>query len=129
MPRPKLPWFRFYVETIWDPKLRRLPPAQRWLWPTMEALARASPVPGHLLITAAGDEVEPLTEADLVDAAAMPVADVRAALKAFHRMGMVHTDEVSGCFVVTKFAQRQFESDDVTVRTQRHRSNGSAEAT
>ena len=125
MPRPKRPWFRFYVEAIYDPKLRRLPPGQRWLWPTVMALARQSPVPGHLLISAADEEVEALTEADLVDAAAMTTKEVKAALAAFYRLGMMHTDDELDCMVVTKFNSRQFESDDVTERTRRHRAQKS----
>lgn len=122
MARPQRPWFRFYVETIYDPKLRRLPPGQRWLWPTVLAFARQSPVPGHLLITAAEDEVEAITEADLVDAAAMKLGEVRAAMKSFHRMGMLTTDLELGCDVVAKWGERQFESDEVAQRTRRHRS-------
>ncbi|MCL6443142.1 MAG: hypothetical protein K6T83_06760 [Alicyclobacillus sp.] len=35
-------WFRFYTEAISDTKIRRLPPAQRWLWVVMLSLARKS---------------------------------------------------------------------------------------
>lgn len=122
MARPVRPWFRFYVEAINDPKLRRLPPAWRWLWPTAMSLARQSPIPGKLLITAADELVEPLTFEDLVDAAAMPSKDVKLALAEFYRLGMMHDDAELGCMVVTKFGVRQFESDEVTKRTRKHRS-------
>lgn len=72
-------WFRWYNETISDRKLRRLPTAQRWLWVAVLTLARQSPEPGRLLLS----ESVPVTEDDLVDAAAIDMEDVRAGLVAF----------------------------------------------
>jgi hypothetical protein len=121
MPRPRRPWFRLYVEMIHDAKLRRLPVAQRWLWVVVLAMARQSPVPGHLLIAVADDEVDPVTAEDLADAAAVKVAEVRAGLKAFRRMGMLTRDEELCCDVVARWNDRQFETDEVAERTRRHR--------
>lgn len=114
----KQPWFRFYVEAVRDRKLRRLPPAQRWLWVTVLALARQSPEPGRLLL-AAGDE--PVGVDDLVDEAAVRAADVRAGMAAFERARMVERDD-AGVWVVVNWSERQFESDNTTARTAKHRS-------
>jgi hypothetical protein len=54
-----LSWFKFYVEAIDDQKLWCRPPAERWLWTVLMAMARRSPEPGVLLIgpgVAATDE-------------------------------------------------------------------------
>lgn len=122
MPRPRRPWFRFYVEAIHDRKLRRLPPAQRWLWVVVMAVARQSPISGRLLLVCDENGMEPVTEEDLVDLAAIKPVDVRAGMEAFRRMGMVAKDPDLGCEVVVHFNDRQFESDDVTLRTRKHRS-------
>ena len=63
MPRPARPWFRFYVEALSDRKLRRLTPAQRWLWVAVLGAARQSPIPGHLMVS----EREPMDAHDLAD--------------------------------------------------------------
>lgn len=119
MPRPKRPWFRFYVEAIHDRKLRRLVPAHRWLWVVVLAMARQSPDPGVLLMTSA-DGGEPLTEHDLIDAAALKPAEVRKGMREFERLGMVVN--AGGVWSVSKWSERQPESDDVTKRTAKHRS-------
>ena len=46
MPRVARPWFRFYVEAMRDPKMRRLSPAERWLWVAVLAACRESWIPG-----------------------------------------------------------------------------------
>lgn len=122
MARPRRPWFRFYVEAVHDRKLRRLPPAQRWLWVVVLAVARESPVAGSLLLRCDDSGVEPISEADLVDTAALKPADVKAGMAAFRQMGMLRTDPNLGCDVVAKWTERQYESDDVTTRTRKHRS-------
>lgn len=118
MPRAARPWFRFYVETMSDRKLRRLPLDQRWIWCAVLSAARQSPIPGHLMVS----EREPLEDDELADIAGAPVKVVRAALPRFEASGMIHRHPESGCWVVTNFAVRQFESDNVTERTRKHRS-------
>lgn len=118
MARPSRPWFRFYVEALSDRKLRRLTPAQRWLWVAVLGAARQSCIPGLLLVS----EREPMDAADLADIAAMTVKEVAAALPRFEAAGMIHLDDGLGCWAVTAWHERQFESDDVTARTTKHRS-------
>lgn len=115
MPRRPLPWFRFYVEALHDPKLRRMTPARRWVWVAVLAAARKSCEPGVLLVS----ESEPMDAADLADLAGMPVRDVRLALDQMERSGMIHRN--GEAWHVTHWHDRQFESDDVTGRTRRHR--------
>lgn len=117
MPRPQRPWFRFYVEAVHDRKLRRLPAAQRWVWVVVLAAARESHRPGVLLVA----EGQPLDEHDLADKAAVPVRDVCRALDAFTAAGMLDRDD-AGAYRVCKWGERQFETDNVTERTRRHRS-------
>jgi hypothetical protein len=115
MPRPVRPWFRFYVEAFADRKIRRLTPAQRWLWVAILGAARESPRPGLLLVT---DDIA-MTEQELADYAGVPVRDVRTALPLMEKLGMV--DQSGDCIMVPNFSARQFESDNVTARTRKHR--------
>lgn len=119
MPRPKRPWFRFYVEATRDTKLRRLTPAQRWLWVSVLAAARESCIPGWLMLS---DRMA-LTDGDLADIAGMRERDVRDGLDAMEKLGLIEADPHLKAWCVPKFAERQFESDDVTARTAKHRSN------
>lgn len=115
MAPPKRPWFRFYTEALTDPKLRRLTPAQRWLWVAVLGAARQSPTPGWLLLT----EEEPLSARDLSDLAGVAVKATKDGLAAMERLGLVeHSD---GIWRVCKWDDRQFESDDTTKRTAKHR--------
>ena len=118
MPRPRRPWFRFYVEALHDPKLRRMTPARRWAWVAVLAAARSSCRPGVLLVS----ERQPMDDHDIADLAAMPVREVRKALEAMEAAGMIHRGE-GGAWHVSRWADRQFESDDITERTRKHRSN------
>lgn len=118
MPRPSRPWFRFYVEAVWDRKLRRLTPAQRWLWVVVLAFARQSPRPGVLLV----HDTEPVQPADLADASGLSARQVTAAMGRMVGLGMVTVTE-AGHWSVTKWSERQYESDVSTERTRKHRSN------
>lgn len=120
MPRPKRPWFRFYVEAPRDPKIRRLTPAQRWVWVCVLSAARESCIPGWLMLS----ERMALTDGDLADVAGMKERDVSVGLKAMEELGLIEMDPDLKAWCVPKFAERQFESDDVTARTAKHRSNG-----
>lgn len=117
MARTPKPWFRFYVETVDDEKLTRHPPAVCWLWTVLMALARKSPTPGRLLIS----EGTPHTADTLSTKSRVPVRQVRAAIAEFVRDSMLHLD--GDTWVLTNFGPRQFESDNSTERTRKHRSN------
>lgn len=117
MPRPQRPWFRFYVETIYDRKLRAISPEQRWLWVAILCITRASDLHASCMIGARA-----ATIADFADAAALTSRTVRRGIKYFIEQGMLVRDETHDCLVVCHWADRQFESDDVTERTRRHRS-------
>lgn len=114
-PRQKQPWFRFYTEAVYDRKLQRLTPAQRWVWVTVLALAKESPRPGYLLIESAVADAR-----DIASTADVRVRDAESALAAFVERGML--SRVDGVWHVTNWDKRQFKSDDVTERTSRHRS-------
>lgn len=105
-----LNWFRFYTEAVSDPKLRRLPPAQRWLWVGVLTLARTSPEPGRLVI---GGNVA-ATLQDVSDIAAIPMQDVEAGMAAFEAQGMVARE--GDVWVVVNWGKRQYESDNTTKR-------------
>jgi hypothetical protein len=108
-------WFRLYNETIYDRKLRRLPPAQRWLWVAVLTVSRQSPEPGRLLLA----EGVAVTVEDLEDAAAIPASDVESGLQAFMQAGMLHLED--DVWVVTNWGVRQRESDDVKQRVRAYR--------
>lgn len=117
MPRPARPWFRFYVEALGDRKIRRFTPAQRWLWVAILGCARSSPVPGTLLVS--GESA--VDDHDLADIAGMPARDVARAMPLFESAGMIQRT-ATGAWVVVKWNERQYESDDITERTRKHRS-------
>lgn len=119
MAPPKRPWFRWYVEMPTDVKIRRLAPAERWLWSCVLGRARMSPVPGVLLIT----ETVPMTVAEIADYAGMRERDVKVGLEKMDQLGLVR-ERGDGAWVVPKWDARQPESDDVTARTRKHRSKG-----
>lgn len=116
MPRPSRPWFRFYVEAMQDPKMRGLIPSHRWLWVALLGMARSSCSPGRLLVA----EGMPYTEAEMADYAALRAGEVRSGLRELERRRMVTNDD--GTWVVTRWEERQYESDNSTMRTAKHRS-------
>ena len=70
-------------------KLRRLPVAQRWVYVAgVLALASQSPIRGALLIT----DSEPATEEDVAQEATVRLAEARAAMESFRRLGMLERD-------------------------------------
>ncbi|MDQ2727532.1 MAG: phage replisome organizer N-terminal domain-containing protein [Actinomycetota bacterium] len=119
MPRPQRPWFRLYVEATSDRKLRRVTPAQRWLWVCVLAAARQSPTGGVLLIA----EGQPMDATDIADVAALAVKEVELALPLFATSRMLDWDTELDAWHVTNWDARQFESDKTTERTRRHRRN------
>jgi hypothetical protein len=116
--RPQRPWFRVYVEMIRDKKLRRLTPAQCWLWVVIMACARESPRPGYLMLS----EKVPLSWQDVADAAGMRARDVTAGVEVMSSLEMIELDPDSGAWFLPRWNDRQFESDDVTSRTRKNRS-------
>jgi hypothetical protein len=115
MPRAPRPWFRFYVETFPDRKIRRLKPAERWVWAAVLGAARESREPGRLMIAGG----LPMTVAELADYADVPLRLASKALARMVELGLVVID--GGVITAPKFTQRQYESDNVTARTQKHR--------
>lgn len=114
----KQPWFRFYVEAVGDLKLARLTPAQKWLWVVVLAAAKQSAVEGWLLLS----ERVAMTTADLARMADMRERDVAAAVEAMEALGLIEFDSDIGAWRVVAWSRRQYESDNVTDRTRKHRS-------
>lgn len=119
MPKPRRPWFRFYVEAMHDTKIRTLSTTHRWLWVVVLGAARQSPRPGYLMVT----ESLAMSELTLSDFGAMRVQDVRRGMELLRELGMVEREGESGVWFVPRWSDRQFETDDVTERTRKHRSN------
>lgn len=115
-PKPK-PWFRFYVEAINDRKLRRLKPEHRWLFVACIAAARQSPEPGVLLV---GPD-DPMDMDDLVDFAHMNRRQVETGVDALKGAGVLAVCDHADAWFLPAWNKRQFESDDTTKRTAKHR--------
>jgi len=113
--RKPQPWFRFYVETFGDRKIRRLPLAQRWVWAAVLGAARESPEPGRLYIAPG----VPMTVKELAEYADAPLGTTRKALEEMGKLGMVTID--GEVIVAANWNKRQFESDNVTERVRDHR--------
>lgn len=62
-----------------------------------------------------------MTLADLADAAAIPPKLVRQGFDLLEEIGLIEVSE-SGAWSVVRWKERQFESDDVSLRTAKHRS-------
>lgn len=118
MSRKQMPWFRWYVEAFSDLKLRRLTPAQRWLFAAVCGAARQSPIAGVLMVS----EREPMGYADLASFAGMTVRDVERAMPLFEAAELVVVDPNLGAWRVKAWQGRQYDSDDVTRRVRKHRS-------
>ena len=121
MARTPKPWYRFYTEAISDRKLRRMSPAARWVWVAALSAARESPQPGRLLLA----EGEPMTVSDLADYAGALKKNGHEMVTVALRLQMLHYDGET--LVVTHWGDRQFEADNVTARTQRHRDKAKRE--
>lgn len=119
MARPARPWFRFYVEAMSDPKMRRLSPAQKWLWVAVLAASRQSCMPGFLMVS----ERVPYSWADLADYAGMKLREVERGTDLLTELGMIEFDPDLGAWCVPKWNDRQYESDSSTERTAKHRHN------
>lgn len=117
MPRPSRPWFRFYVEAVHDRKLRRLKPEYRWLFVACLAAARQSCEPGVLLV----GHNDPMGIADLADFAGMSSKETAAGMAALVTVGVIDWDVEDDVYSVPAWGDRQYESDDVTARTRKHR--------
>lgn len=114
----KLPWLRLYTETTKDPKIRRRPVAERWVWIGILILAAESPVRGTLLI----DDGTAVTDRDIADEANVPLPTVRKCLGSFMDSGMISVDLDAGAWTVTKWAERQPVSDsNAADRQRKHR--------
>lgn len=108
-------WLRLYTEIRNDRKLRRLSPAQRWLWVVILTIAKESPEPGSLLLS----EGVPVTVEDLADDAAIPVDEVQQGIEAFITQKML--EQIDGVWRLVNWDKRQFSSDSSTERVRRHR--------
>ena len=117
MPRKPKPWFRFYVEAVHDRKLRRLKPETRWLFVACLAAARQSPRPGWLLV----GEDDPMDLDDLADFAHMTPKQVERGTVDLTRAGVLAFDASCEAWYLPSWGERQYESDDVTARTRKHR--------
>lgn len=115
MPRSARPWFRVYTEMFSDPKLTPLSPERRWLWVAVLAAACESPRRGYL------DRAYklPMSRTDLAHFAHVDARTVARGMQAFVDLQMVDIDDETGAWFVVNWANRQFESDDVTTRTRR----------
>jgi hypothetical protein len=111
-------WLRLYTEITRDRKLRRLPPAYRWVWIAIMCIAKESPKPGRLLLSCN----LPATAEDIADEAAVDLETVLQALEIFKKLewNMIHEEE--GILVLTNWEKRNsFKSDSSTERVRRHR--------
>lgn len=106
----KLPWFCFYVEDFGARWVRRLTPAERWVWAAIQGAARQSPVPGVALLT----ETEPMTIEDIADFAALKEREVKVALEKLDQLDQVY-QRTDGAYVVANW-ERQLDAEEQSAR-------------
>jgi len=112
-----------------DRKIRRLTPAQRWIWVAILCAAGESPERGRLVVV----HGVPMTAAELADYADVRTQDVNKAVRLMIKLGMLEDQTTAEAraeldpsqtpaIVVLNWSQRQYESDNVTARTRKLRS-------
>jgi hypothetical protein len=121
-------WFRKYNDTPDDEKIElvAMKSGQPWavvyaLWDILLCMASKTDAGGWLLI--AGQPMEALI---LARKAHLELATVEMLLQHFMDLGMVEQRE-DGAFFLSKFAERQYESDISTPRVQKFRAKQVAE--
>lgn len=129
MPRRRMPWVRLYVEVVRDRALRRVDAEVRWVWVTILCIAGESPVRGVLLVADGDKEPVVVTAADLQDEAKVRAKAVREGIDYFTQLGWISADGPAGAWRVTGWGRRNFESDNVTARTAKHRAQSNPEPT
>ena len=98
------PWFRAYSEMLHDPKIRRMTPAQRWVWVGLLCLASDSAERGTLeLAPGIAYEYEDLALA--VDA---EQEDVERCLETATQMSMVRVD--GSKLIIVNWDKRQYDN-------------------
>ncbi len=111
----QLLWLRLWTDITNDPKIRRIPPAQRWAWIAILVLSKKSPIPGMLLVS----EGVPVTVADIADEARISEQEAEQAIQSFLEQNMLTAE--NGVYIVLHWKLRQFESDSSTERVRRLR--------
>ena len=95
----RAPWFRFYSEVLYDPKIHRLPIATRWRWVELLCLANDQPERGCL----------PSLE-DVAYALRMTVEKTQELLETLEQSGLLDRQD-EGCLHPHNWDGRQFASD------------------
>jgi hypothetical protein len=113
----KRPWLRLYTETAWDLKIRALSLEARWTWIAVLILARQSPTPGALIVS----NGKPVVLSQVADCANRPEKNVRSAIAELVDADLLSLDPILDAWVVPKWGDRQFESDDSTARSTKQR--------
>lgn len=95
------PWFKVYNEIIYDPKINRLTPSQRWFWITLLSLASSSEESGVIGINSSLPyEIEELSQLS-----GCTVTEVRDALEKMHTLQMIEYQD--GLILIINFEKRQ----------------------
>src|SRR3990167_2495207 len=104
-------WFRFYSEVLNDPKVQSLSAADFKAWVNLLCVASEQEPRGSL------------PAEDIAFALRMSVTSANRLISRFTEKGFldVRCDTVTGVFI-HGWAKRQYDSDDTTKRTRKHRS-------
>jgi hypothetical protein len=106
-------WFRYYRETITDPKFGRLTGGQRHLWTVLLCLSDDD---GHVWIASG----VPYDTAELAAVAGIESGAASGALAWLQSIGCIGIDD---CGIhINNWDKRQFKSDTSTERVKKHRS-------
>lgn len=98
------PWFRAYSEMLHDPKIRRMSPAQRWVWVGLLCLASDSEERGTL-------ELAPGVAYDLDDfegALGVDAETVETCLAMAAKLGMIRYDGTK--LIIVNWDKRQYDN-------------------
>ena len=119
-----MPWLRLYTEMLFDPKIRSLSAAEKWIWIGLLLLANRGKPRGTVHVCESTPYDMPLL-ASMLDLYDEEQECLAPALEKMKRLDMISADD-QGIISVTHFDKRQYEylSDlpaSVQKRVQKHR--------
>mgnify|MGYP001346106462 CR=1 FL=1 len=116
-------WYRFHDDAVGDQKIAYVAEITgkselevMGAWAILLCLANKSPIRGKLLITS----TIPMTFRNVSETFHETIDETKVLLQAFETAEMIHQDD-DGCWCITNWSKRQFESDLSTERVRKHR--------
>ncbi len=109
-------WFRVYNEIRTDSKIRRLTPAERWVFIGLMCLANEGRERGTIELAPG----MPYETPEIADGMGVSVEIVKETLEKAEKLNMIEC-RPDGVIIITNMKKRQYQSDSSTGRVRKHR--------